>query len=279
METLQKDILTFDGLRLKTTILNRNVGAWVVVTHGVGEHRGRHEYWLTDEFKNYNVILYDLRGHGESEGERGNVKDFDDYLKDIDSVTEFLVSEFGMKTFYLFGHSMGGLITARWIQTRKNRALYPAKTILSAPGAGTVGILGMITSSIPALVYKKLATLPSLPLGGMLDLTKLSHNPQVYQDYIHDPKNILKVHSHLYFDLLNKAQETFHKPLNPRTPMMVIMGSEDGVVSTDLVKKYFDKFEPRAKFVLVKDAYHELYMETPEYFGQFAKNVKEFFSP
>jgi alpha-beta hydrolase superfamily lysophospholipase len=278
MKTSISDIQTFDGLRLKATVIDRNSSSWVVVTHGVGEHRGRHNYWTTDEFKDYNVILYDLRGHGESEGERGNVRDFDDYLKDLDSVTDYLVANHGMNEFYLFGHSMGGLITARWIQTRKNRALYPKKTILSAPGAGTVGILGLITSSIPALVYKKLATLPSLPLGGMLDLTKLSHNPQVYQDYVSDPKNILKVHSHLYFDLLNKAQETFHKPLEPRTPLMVIMGSADGVVSTDLVKNYFDKYEPRAKFVLVKDAYHELYMETPEYFKQFADSVKSFFS-
>jgi alpha-beta hydrolase superfamily lysophospholipase len=278
METTLKNIVTFDGLKLKATLLNRGAPTWVVVTHGVGEHRGRHSYWLSDDFKDYNVILYDLRGHGESEGERGNVKDFDDYLKDLDAVTDSLVSEEGMKSFYLFGHSMGGLITARWIQTRKNRSLYPLKTILSAPGAGTVGILGLVTSSIPAAIYKKLSTLPSFPLGGMLDLTKLSHNPQVYQDYVNDPKNILKVHSHLYFDLLNKAKETFSKPLAPRTPLMVIMGGADGVVSTDLVKNYFRKFEPRAKFILVKDAYHELYMETDEYYRQFVDSVRSFFS-
>lgn len=278
MNTIEKQLRTFDGLRLHLTILNRGDFPWVVVTHGVGEHSGRHSYWLTDEFKNYNVALYDLRGHGLSEGERGNVRDFDDYLKDLDSVTDFLVSECGMKEFYLFGHSMGGLITARWIQTRKDRALYPKKTILSAPGAGTVGVLGLITSSIPSAIYQKLATLPSLPLGGMLDLTKLSHNPQVYQDYIHDPKNILKVHSHLYFDLLSKAKETFTRRLCPKTPLMVIMGSEDGVVSTSLVKSYFDRYEPESKFVLVEGAYHELYMETPEYFKKFADAVKSFFA-
>jgi alpha-beta hydrolase superfamily lysophospholipase len=278
MNTTIKDIQTFDGLRLKATVLDRKSSEWVIVTHGVGEHRGRHQYWLKDGFTNHNVILYDLRGHGESEGERGNVRDFDDYLKDLDTVTDFLVSEYGMKDFYLFGHSMGGLITARWIQMRKNRAVYPKKTILSAPGAGTVGILGLITSSIPSMVYKKLACLPSLPLGGMLDLSRLSHNPQVLKDYVSDPKNILKVHSHLYFDLLNKAQDTFNRPLYPRTPLMVIMGGGDGVVSTDLVKRYFDKHEPSVKFVLIKDAYHELYMETEEYFRQFADQLKSFFS-
>ncbi len=277
METTIQDIKTFDGLKLKSTILNRHADAWVIVTHGVGEHRGRHKYWLSEEFKSLNIILYDLRGHGESEGMRADVRDFDDYLKDIDSVSEYLAAEWGMKKFYLFGHSMGGLITARWIQRRKNRALYPAKTILSAPGAGTVGLLGLITSSIPAFVYQKLTHLPSLPLGGMLDLSKLSHNPQVVKDYVSDPLNILKVHSHLYFDLLNKAKETFGLPLSPRTPLMVIMGSADGVVSTDLVKSYFDKYEPSAEFILVKDAYHELYMETDEYFRQFVAAIHSFF--
>lgn len=276
--TNQKHLTTFDGLRLQLTVKDNGNLPWVIVTHGVGEHQGRHRYWLSEDFKDFNVILYDLRGHGDSEGERGNVKDFDDYLKDLDSVTDYLKNDIGAEAFSLFGHSMGGLITARWIQTRKNRALYPQKTILSAPGAGTVGILGLITSSIPGLVYKKLACLPSLPLGGMLDLNKLSHDPKVYADYVSDPKNILKVHSHLYFDLLNKAQETFSRPLSPRTPLMVIMGSEDGVVSTDLVKRYFRRFEPGAKFVLVPGAYHELYMETPEYYKKFVDSVKSFLS-
>lgn len=277
METLETDIKTHDGLLLRSTVLKRGTFPWVIVTHGVGEHRGRHEYWLSEDFKNYNVLLYDLRGHGDSQGERGNVKDFDDYLRDLDTVTDYLAARYDAPDFYLFGHSMGGLITARWIQTRKNRALYPSRTILSAPGAGTVGVLGIITSSIPAFIYEKLACLPSLPLGGMLDLSKLSHDPEVYKNYVKDPKNILRVHSHLYFDLLNKAQETFSKPLSPRTPLMVIMGSEDGVVSTKLVRNYFRTHEPKAEFVLVKGAYHELYMETEEYFRKFVTAIHSFF--
>src|SRR6478735_116135 len=109
MNTTITDIQTFDGLRLKATVIDRNSSSWVIVTHGVGEHRGRHNYWMSDEFKEYNVVLYDLRGHGESEGERGNVRDFDDYLKDLDAVSDYLAAEKGMKEFYLFGHSMGGL--------------------------------------------------------------------------------------------------------------------------------------------------------------------------
>lgn len=276
MDTITRTIPGLDNLKLSGTFLKRDSDKWMIVTHGVGEYGLRHKYWLGEEFKDFSILLYDLRGHGESEGDRGWVKDFDEYIKDLDSIISFLKTEYQMKEFCLFGHSMGGLIVARWIQTHKNSEHYPIKTILSAPGAGAHGKLGILTHLLPDKIYDKLISLPSLPIGGILDLTKLSHNEQVYLDYISDPKMITKVHSHLYFELLKKAKHTFSQALNPRSPMLVIIGSEDVIVNDSLVRKFFTSVEKKAKLVVVKDGYHELYMETEIYYRQFINEIRSF---
>lgn len=276
MQTITRIVPAFNDVKISATILDRGLDKWVIVTHGVGEYSGRHEYWFGEDFKDYNIVLYDLRGHGESEGERGYVHDFDDYLKDLDALILFLKNELKMKEFALFGHSMGGLIVARWIQTHPHSEPYPFKTILSAPGAGAYGVLGVITHNIPDFLYDKLISLPSIPLGGILDLKKLSHREEVYMNYVSDPKMILKVHTHLYFDLLKKAKFTFSRPLNPHTPLLVIIGSQDVIVNSDLVQKFFKTTEKRAKLVVVQDGYHELYMESEEYYRQFINEIKSF---
>lgn len=269
-------ITTKDNTKLSITIKDQSSSEWIIVTHGVGEHSGRHSYWLRDGFTDRNVLLWDHRGHGKSEGERGYAKDFDIYLSDLDDMIAYLAKNHNMKKFNLFGHSMGGLITARWVQKRKDAVLYPEKTILSAPATGGGGILGTILENIPGAVYSGLVSLPSLALSGMLPLNKLSHDPKVEKDYVSDPLNVLKVHSHLYFEILQKAKDTFSKPLQSRKPLMCIVGNEDVIINKDITVKFFTEIDKNGKLVVIPGAYHEMYMEVPEYNLPFEKNIQEF---
>jgi alpha-beta hydrolase superfamily lysophospholipase len=95
---------------------------------------------------------------------------------------------------------------------------------------------------------------------------------------VNDKLNVLKVHTHLYFDLLNKAKETFSRSLRPKTPLMCIVGDGDVIINKDLVIKHFSEVDKMAKLVVVKEAYHELYHEIPEYYGIYTKSIQEFFN-
>lgn len=67
---MNKGLILRDGIELYLDISSINKSKWIVHTHGVGEYAGRH-YWLVEEFSHdYNVIRYDLRGHGRSSGKR-----------------------------------------------------------------------------------------------------------------------------------------------------------------------------------------------------------------
>lgn len=65
------------------------------------------------------MIIPDLRGHGRSEGLRVHIRKFDQYVVDLERVYHHfhLVAE----RTAVVGHSMGGLVTARWLQVFPSR--------------------------------------------------------------------------------------------------------------------------------------------------------------
>jgi lysophospholipase len=90
----------------------------VILVHGIVEHKGRYEDFIRDLHNaGISVFAVDLRGHGESEGTRGNIKKFDDYLEDLGSFVHFIKKENPKLKLALFGHSMGGLIAAAYTGT------------------------------------------------------------------------------------------------------------------------------------------------------------------
>ncbi|MCB0355660.1 MAG: alpha/beta fold hydrolase, partial [Bdellovibrionales bacterium] len=98
-----------------------NPQATVLITHGLAEHSECYKELAEDLNRlNYQVIVYDLRGHGRSEGKRGVIKEFDYFCHDLASFAEFCKREFSENLpLFLFGHSMGGLITAKTLLTHE----------------------------------------------------------------------------------------------------------------------------------------------------------------
>ena len=86
----------------------------VVIMHGLGEHSGRYRH-VAGFFNDcgLSVRCYDHRGHGRSQGKRGDVINGDPMLQDGEIVIDDFAARFAEPSF-LFGHSMGGLFAARF---------------------------------------------------------------------------------------------------------------------------------------------------------------------
>ena len=127
----------------------------------------------------YAIHAYDLRGHGRSPGERTLVKSFREHLDDLDRFLAVLQAEDPRPPF-LFGHSMGGLIAALYVTTRR-RPL--AGVILSGPALGPVPWSARVLSPVTALAAK------ASPNFGMrqLDAATVSRDPEVVAAYAADP--------------------------------------------------------------------------------------------
>lgn len=94
----------------------------ICIAHGMIEHRGKYSYIANKLAENgFIVAINDHRGHGDSIG--GNIylgeMGEDGFEKAIDDVYQLyliLKNKFHTKKFILIGHSMGSLISRRFLQ-------------------------------------------------------------------------------------------------------------------------------------------------------------------
>jgi len=272
-----KKIKLRDGIELNGRVKESGSNTWLIATHGLGEHLERHNYIPETLGQDFNIFQYDLRGHGESGGRRAYIEDFYTYMEDLKEIIYILKKEYRINKYILFGHSMGSLITAGYLQKYAEESFYPERVYLSSPPVGAGGPAGTFANMIPLGGAKCLTKLPfSIPLGGMVDIKFLSHDPRVAENYVRDPKNILKVHSKLLFEIIKTGKEIFSKPLRPNCPAYVSVGSEDGIVHPQLLVDYFTTIEKGFCLKVFDGAYHEIHNEIDKYRLPYLEFFKKF---
>lgn len=265
MNNEYRDIISFDGTLIKCLVRETGSSKWLIVTHGLGEHLGRHEYMLKLLSQNFNIAIYDLRGHGRSGGTPAYVEDFNHYLKDLQCVIEYLRKEFNLNEYVLFGHSLGALITANYVQNIALKDSYPSKVYLSSPVVAAPGILGPLFANAPMFLLDTLTKAPSIPLPRVLNLKKLSHDSRVYESYMKDEFTHKKIHTKLFYEILKAARDVFSRPLRVDCPLYCSIGTGDGVVNADLMIDYFKETEKGAQLKIFKGAYHEIHNEVDKW--------------
>jgi len=180
---------TADGLKLHVchSPAAGSARGTVVLVHGLGEHCGRYTHVVRALNQwGWHAVAYDHRGHGRSEGARGALNDPDALLDDLSRVVAAARSAH-TGPIVLFGHSMGGLVVAR----------YGAEGTLPDPERWFHAVDAMVLSS-PALdadltpgqrfqlgLMRWIA--PNLALGNGLKPEWVSRDPSVVDAYISDP--------------------------------------------------------------------------------------------
>lgn len=265
-----------DGVEIHTRIREVGSPVWLIVTHGIGEHLERHNYLLDMFSHDFNVFQYDLRGHGRSMGKAGYVESFEDYIRDLDEIISNLQVNYKMSRYVLFGHSMGALISAGYLQSFAKEDLYPERVFFSAPPVMVPGVMGSFIKMAPMKFMNALSSLPfSVPLGGLVDLKNLSHDIRVYENYINDEFNHLKLHSKLLLELVTTSKRVFSRPLRVKCPAYCAVGEHDRIVDVQSVEHYFTQVEKTFYFKKFPDAYHEMHNEIDKYrkpYFEFLKN-------
>lgn len=261
-----KFLKTKDGTELSVQIKEMGSPVWIIVTHGIGEHLGRHKYIPELFGHDFNIFQYDLRGHGRSTGRRAWISDFSLYMEDLREIIRFLREKYRMQRYVLFGHSMGALITSAFIQNFVEEDLYPERIVINAPPCGGAGLLGHVLKVLPHSFFTGACDLPfSIPVGGIVNLSYLSHDPRVKEDYIRDELNSTKLETKLIFELMKTSVETFSRPLRSKCANFVSVGGSDQVIGKDDVIKYFSEVDKSFKLTVFDGAYHEIHNEIEKY--------------
>ena len=188
-DTLQ----TADGLRLHlrhwpAPISTEPERGTVLIVHGLGEHIGRYDHVAAHlNGWGWNVVGYDQRGHGLSGGSKGQLAAPDSLLQDLSRVIAAVRAEHAGALVFL-GHSMGGLVAARFV----------AEGLRSSPAAWYRSVDALVLSS-PALdagmnaAQKLLLAVtgplaPNLAVNNGLKPAWISRDPAVVAAYVADPQ-------------------------------------------------------------------------------------------
>jgi alpha-beta hydrolase superfamily lysophospholipase len=133
----------------------------VLIVHGLGEHSGRYAHVAAHlNAAGWTVVGYDQRGHGTSEGARGRLASADDLLLDLSRVIDAVRAAHD-GPLVLLGHSMGGLVAARFVGEGIDADV--------PPPAGTAPQRAAAVQRAPALWHRKVDALvlssPALDIG------------------------------------------------------------------------------------------------------------------
>jgi alpha-beta hydrolase superfamily lysophospholipase len=141
-----------------------------LVCHGYGEHIGRYEH-VADVLVRHGAVVHgvDHVGHGRSAGERVLIPDYEAVVDDFHELAA-RVRDPKLPTV-LIGHSMGGMIAARYAQ-RYGHEL--AALVLSGP------VLGRWDAATDLLALDEIPDTP-------IDPDTLSRDPDVGKAYADDP--------------------------------------------------------------------------------------------
>ena len=159
----------------------------VLVVHGLGEHIGRYET-LAGRLNawGWHVTGHDQRGHGESEGARGALPHDEALLDDLALVVDAVRAELPAP-LVLLGHSMGGVVAARFVagalESTAPRWSRPVDALVLSSPAFDPGL--STAQKLQLALAVKLA--PNKALSNGLDPAWISRDPAVVDAYRRDP--------------------------------------------------------------------------------------------
>jgi len=248
---------TFDGVRLFYREWHTgNTVCYLLIVHGLGEHSGRYNQ-LAEDFLREGVssIAFDLRGHGKSEGKRGHIMNFNEYIYDLDNFKEMLLKRIN-KPLFLLGHSMGGLIAMS----------YAIKNSQGLSGLITSSPLFKIRVKVPAwkaFIGRTVSRLiPALSMNNELNANMLSHNTDVVKAYLGDPLVHAKVSSRWFTEVTQTMEDTLNIADRLNIPILMLHAGADRLADPVGSKEIFGRLRVESKALKIYDGfYHEIYNE------------------
>ncbi len=208
--------------------------ATLVCTHGLGEHSNRYGH-LAAAFvaRGWRVVGWDLRGHGRSSGPRGDVAEYRWLTEDLGRICARYRAP--GRPLFLFGHSLGGQITLRWLQTA---GVSCQGAIIASPWLRLAfdppwwrrAVARVALRCWPAFVHSTGSRLERLSR----DLSHMMSLPDL--DLVHHG-----ISSRMYFAVRAAAAQVLAEAPSLHTPLFLLHGDADPVTSHHATCAFFEQ--------------------------------------
>ncbi len=232
----------------------------VQIVHGLGEHIGRYAgiaAKLNDA--GWHVVGHDHRGHGRSEGPRGDVPAGTVLLNEIAAVMDHVRGE---GPYILLGHSLGGLLAACFVA--EGQAHSPARwmrevdgLVLSSP-AFDIGL----TPFKRRLLSLLLPVAPHLGLPNGLKPAWISRDRAVVKAYINDRLVHKRITPRMVQFLAEAGEVVLTRARYWRVPTLLMWAGADRCVNPEGSEAFADVAPASVVEALAfPKLYHEIFNE------------------
>lgn len=241
------------NLYLKWWEPNESPRGVIIMVHGLGEHINRYRLWAEKLVEQgWAFIGHDLRGHGHTQGIRGN-GNYLSHLNDIDAVFSYAERKYGSIPKILYGHSMGGNLVLGYEIHRKP------------------GIVSLIVTSpwlklpkppiVPLVLLAKIAMkfIPALSLPTGINPKTLSRDNQVVSDLIHDPLCHYRISVSTFLQMQQWAANILKNKHKINVPLLLLHGNKDKVTSWKGSYLLSQGTSENTSFKIWDGAFHELH--------------------
>lgn len=230
----------------------------VLIVHGLGEHAWRYDH-VAERLNSWGFAVrgYDQYGHGESMGPRGALPTADRLLSDLAEVVDESRSRMNAQTpLILLGHSMGGLVAARFValDMRTVQGL-----VLSSPALdpGLSLVQKLLLAVLPRFA-------PDMRVGNGVNPAFISHDQTVVAAYRADPLVHDRISARLAVFIAENGPATVALAAQWKIPTLLMYAGQDKLVQA----KGSRAFAQAAPVEVVTarcfdDLYHELFNERP----------------
>lgn len=223
----------------------------VVIVPGFNSHSGYY-LWVADQLTELGLAVYaiDLRGRGQSDGERFYVQDFDEYLADVDGLVRIARGAHPGLPLFVLGHSAGGVVSCLYALAHQSE------------------LAGLICESfafqVPAPDFA-LAVLKGLafvaPHAHVLRLKNedFSRDPAVVDAMNADPLIAHETQPTQTVAEMVRADERLKDAFPAFTlPLLILHGTEDKATRPSGSQQFFDRAgSPDKSLKLYNGAYHD----------------------
>lgn len=243
-----------DGARLFVRSSDPASGAArgsILLTHGMGEHSGRYTHVIQHlNAAGLRVLTWDLRGHGRSDGRRGDIRDYGLLIDDLHQVWSLARSAPG--PIFLYGHSLGGQITLNFAIRHHPDA---AGLIITSPWLRLAFAPSRLKLSF---AWVAVHIWPSFTQDTDMPPTRLSRD----LDFLMAMPDLHLVHhrmsARMFRALTAGAVRASRDAVDLPYPILLLHGADDPVTCVNATRELFAALRTKDKsLVIIPNALHE----------------------